>query len=43
MKTRLSLARLKRRLYAAGVFSTQEEYRKLLKEAISETGKTGAE
>ena len=35
--------RLKQSLHAAGVFSTEQEYRKLLKEAIGETGKTGAE
>jgi Kdo2-lipid IVA lauroyltransferase/acyltransferase len=35
--------RLKESLHAAEVFSTEEEFRKLLKEAIGETGKTGAE
>jgi KDO2-lipid IV(A) lauroyltransferase len=39
----LDRRRLKQSLHAAGVFSTEEEYRKLLKEAIGETGKTGAE
>jgi Kdo2-lipid IVA lauroyltransferase/acyltransferase len=35
--------RIKESLHAANVFSTEAEYRKLLKEAIGETGKTGAE
>ncbi|MGE5215853.1 MAG: lysophospholipid acyltransferase family protein [Chloroflexota bacterium] len=35
--------RIQESLHAAGVFSTEAKYRRLLKEAIGETGKTAAE